>query len=91
VVGSLALLFFWQPAWERWVMPRFPVYLGEGFSGLVHGLAGYLLRDLAMWMGLAGLLLLLVGLILWVLARIGKRVGAEERPTGPPESKVDEL
>ncbi len=73
LVGSLKILLLWQPAWERWVTPRFPVYLGEGFAGLVHGLAGYLLRDLALWMGLAGLLLLLVGVAAWLGARVIKK------------------
>ena len=61
----------------------FPVYLGQGFARLVHGLAGYLLRDLALWMGLAGLLLLLVGLAMWVVARVGKKVGATRLSPAP--------
>jgi hypothetical protein len=73
LVGSLALLLFWQPAWDKWVLPRFPVYLGEGFSDLVRGLAGTVTRDLTLWMGLAGLLLLLAGVAAWVGVKFIKR------------------
>ena len=88
-LGSLSTTLAWKPAWEKWVMPRFPAYLGENFSSLVRDLAGSLVNDLSLWLGLAGLLLLLLGIALWVGAKFArKKVLPELRPS--PSSEQSE-
>ncbi len=77
LAGSLKMLLLWGYAWDRWVTPNFPAYLGETVVPLARGLAGFVLRDLALWIGLGGLLLLLMGTALWVGARFVKKGGSQ--------------
>jgi hypothetical protein len=84
LVGSLKMILLWRYAWEKWVTPRFPAYLGEAVAPLAQGLTGFIVRDLALWIGLWGLILFLVGLAAWILARfIKERKNEEQTPAEP--------